>query len=93
VQRLTECAKGQVNLGDKLSVTAYYNTSEYAPMINTVGSLAPIMGISLTYVTQNETMTNTPTTTASAESLTSTSMGWGMAATAGPALLAGQVGE
>lgn len=57
-------------------------------MINTDGSLALIMGITLMYVAQNETMTSTPTKMASAGSLTSTSMGGAMAATAGTALLA-----
>jgi hypothetical protein len=73
ISSISECSTGQVNLGDKLSVTAYYNTTEYMPMTDTNGTLAPIMGIALLYVAQNETYTAPPaptTTTASTSSST-----------------------
>ena len=41
---------GIIGIGDILSVTAYYNSTEYALMTNTNGTLAPIMGIALVYV-------------------------------------------
>jgi hypothetical protein len=41
---------GTIGIGDTLSVTAYYNSIEYALMTNTDGSLAPIMGIAIAYV-------------------------------------------
>ena len=62
ISSLSECSTGQVNLGDNLTVTAFYNTTEYMPMTNTDGSLAPIMGIALLYLAQNETYTSTSTT-------------------------------
>jgi hypothetical protein len=49
ISSFSECSTGQVNLGDNLSVTAFYNTTEYTPMTDTDGSLAPIMGIALLY--------------------------------------------
>jgi hypothetical protein len=49
---------GIIGVGDTLSITAYYNSTEYALMTNTNGSLAPIMGIALIYVADlNLTMT------------------------------------
>ena len=45
--------KGSIAQGDKLSVTAFYNTTEYTPMTDTDGSLAPIMGISILYVAES----------------------------------------
>jgi hypothetical protein len=41
---------GVIGIGDILSITAYYNSTEHALMTNTNGTLAPIMGISLIYV-------------------------------------------
>ena len=51
--------KGSIAAGDKLAVTAYYNTTEYSPMTNTDGSLAPIMGISILYVAESTNGTAT----------------------------------
>ncbi|KAI9733658.1 MAG: hypothetical protein M1834_003260 [Cirrosporium novae-zelandiae] len=39
-----------LNIGDELSVQAFYNTTDYSPMLNSDGTLAPIMGISILYV-------------------------------------------
>ena len=70
---------GMVNVGDEWSVTAFYNTSEYAPMQNSDGTLAEIMGISLMYVAVNDTSsgngtaTGTSTATASSTSSSTTS--------------------
>lgn len=63
ISSLSECSTGQVNLGDNLTVTAFYNTTEYMPMMNSDGSLAPIMGIALLYLAQNETYTSTSIST------------------------------
>lgn len=85
----SSCSDGQVNLGDNLIVTAYYNTSEYAPMLNTDGTLADIMGIGILYLAQNETGSSTSTGVASS---TSKAAGSVMTAGGGPALLVGAVG-
>jgi hypothetical protein len=77
ISSLSECSTGQVNLGDNLTVTAYYNTSEYTPMTNTDGSLAPIMGIALLYLAQNETYTSTSTSASSSPTATGTGSGSG----------------
>lgn len=100
VSSISNCDNGQVNLGDNLTVTAYYNTSEYAPMINTDGILAPIMGIGLLYLAVNETGSSSTTsgtatgTATGVVSLTSNAAGSIMtvAARAGPALFAGAMG-
>lgn len=56
--------KGSIAQGDKLSVTAFYNTTQYTPMTDTDGSLAPIMGISILYVAEstNKTVANNGST-------------------------------
>ncbi|TVY19817.1 hypothetical protein LARI1_G004723, partial [Lachnellula arida] len=66
ISAIKECDGGQIALGDNVTVTASYNLTEYVPMMYTNGSLAPMMGIGLVYVAQNETFTAsaTPTTTA-----------------------------
>lgn len=97
ISSLSECSAGQLNPGDNLTVTAYYNTTEYAPMTNTDGSLAPIMGIGLLYVALNETSSSTSTssgTAAAAGGASSTSKAAGAIMTLGPgpALFAGAVG-
>jgi hypothetical protein len=74
ISSISECSTGQVNLGDNLTVTAYYNTTEYMPMMDTDGTLAPIMGIALLYVAQNETYTAPPTSTATTAASTSSSI-------------------
>lgn len=106
ISSLSECSTGQVNLGDSLAVTAFYNTTEYMPMTNTDGSLAPIMGIALLYLAQNETYTSTSTSTVAP---TATGSGSGSASgggvsttssqaaavpmiTSGPFLVAGALG-
>ncbi|KAE8453857.1 hypothetical protein EG329_007633 [Mollisiaceae sp. DMI_Dod_QoI] len=99
ISSLSECSTGQINLGDNLTVTAYYNTSEYAPMVNTDGTLAPIMGIGILYLAQNETSSSrssstSSTTLSSTGVATSTSKAAGCAMTvaSGPALFAGALG-
>ncbi|TKA80773.1 hypothetical protein B0A49_00510 [Cryomyces minteri] len=71
ISSISTCDSGTVNVGDQFSVNAYYNTSQYSPMLNTDGSLTPIMGISLFYVAVNETG-STPTGTTTGSSSTST---------------------
>ncbi|KAK5019617.1 hypothetical protein LTR16_000398 [Cryomyces antarcticus] len=74
ISSISTCDNGTVNVGDRFSVNAYYNTSEYSPMLNTDGSLTPIMGISLFYVAVNETgSTSTGTTTGSSSTITGSS--------------------
>lgn len=97
ISSLSECSTGQLNTGDNLTVTAYYNTTEYAPMVNTDGSLAPIMGIGILYVALNETSTSTSISSGTATatgvaSSTSKAAGAIMTVAGGPALFAGAVG-
>lgn len=82
ISSISTCANtGVVNVGDEWGVTAFYNTSEHAPMLDSDGSLAPIMGISLLYVANgtieaigNATATTTGSTAgASGASTTSAS--------------------
>jgi hypothetical protein len=75
ISSLSECSTGQVNLGDNLSVTAFYNTTEYTPMTDTDGSLAPIMGIALLYLAQNETSTSSSTSSSTSASPSPTGAG------------------
>ena len=94
ISSLTECSTGQINLGDTLSVTAHYNTSEYSAMIDTDGSLAPIMGIGLMYVAQNETYTAsaTPTTSSGPSSSSSKAAAATSNVAGGKLWIAGTVG-
>jgi hypothetical protein len=106
ISSFSECSTGQVNLGDNLTVTAFYNTTEYMPMMNPDGSLAPIMGIALLYLAQNETYTSTSIST-SAPTATGSGSGSGSGGgvsstssngaavpmiTSGPFLVAGALG-
>lgn len=66
ISNMSSCENtGVVNVGDEFSVTAYYNTSEYAPMLNSDGTLAPIMGIALIYIAPGNATTTTTSNTAS----------------------------
>ena len=57
---LTTCTnQGVMKAGDKYSLTAYYNTSEYAPMTNTNGKLEDIMGIALVYFVEGTSVNAT----------------------------------
>lgn len=58
ISSFSQCLSGRIEIGDKLSIIAFYNTSEYAPMMNMDGSLEPVMGIALLYLAQNETSGN-----------------------------------
>ena len=50
ISSISTCSNvGIIKAGDRWSVSAYYNTSKYAPMTDSDGSLEPIMGISLVY--------------------------------------------
>ena len=95
ISSISECSTGELNLGDQLSVTAFYNTTEYAAMQNPDGSLVPIMGIGIMYVAQSQTYNSTAATTATASTMPSSmsiSGGAVAMATSGPALVAGAVG-
>jgi hypothetical protein len=102
ISSLSECSTGQINLGDNLTVTAFYNTTEYMPMTNNDGSLAPIMGIALLYLAQNETYTSTSTSKSSSSTPTGSGSGSGVSSssshaaaammTSGPVLVAGAMG-
>ncbi|KUJ16009.1 uncharacterized protein LY89DRAFT_750161 [Mollisia scopiformis] len=99
ISSITECSTGQVNLGDNMMVTAYYNTSEYEPMTNTDGTLAPIMGIGLLYLAQNEASSSGSSSTSSASttatgvaSSTSKAAGPIMTVAGGPVLFVGALG-
>lgn len=86
VSSITTCENdGEINAGDEWSVTAFYNTTKYAPMMDSDNTLAPIMGISVLFAPDKgvaaipgsnnttETANNASTTsTASAASATST---------------------
>lgn len=74
ISSISPCDHSQVNLGDTMSVAAYYNTSEYQAMANTDGGLEGIMGIALLYVAVNETATTTAgaSTTSSVPTFSST---------------------
>lgn len=51
ISSISSCSNmGTIGVGDTLSITAYYNSTEYALMTNTNGSFAPIMGIAIAYV-------------------------------------------
>jgi hypothetical protein len=55
VSSLSACADdGSLAVGDTMSITAHYNTSEYMPMTDMNGTLEPIMGISLVYIALGE---------------------------------------
>jgi len=102
ISSLSQCSTGQVNLGDNLTVTAFYNTTEYMPMTDTDGSLANVMGIAVLYLAQNETYTSpsAPTATGSGSGSgsgggVSSSSSHGAAVpmiTSGPFLVAGALG-
>jgi hypothetical protein len=96
ISSLSQCSTGQVNLGDNLTVTAFYNTTEYKPMTDTDGSLANVMGIAVLYLAQNEMYTSpsAPTATGSGGGVSSSSS-HGAAVpmiTSGPFLVAGALG-
>lgn len=53
ISRMTACENvGSVREGDRWSVTARYDTKMHEPMVNADGSLEPIMGIALIYVSR-----------------------------------------
>lgn len=93
ISYMSGCSDGQVNLGDNMTVIAYYNTTEYAPMVNTDGTLTDIMGIGILYLAQNETGTSSASPTSSGvASSTSKAAGSVMTAGGGSTLLLGAVG-
>jgi hypothetical protein len=79
ISSISTCANaGSVSVGDEWSVNAYYNTSEYAPMMDSDNKLAPIMGISLLYIAHNGSTaaaSNATATTSSSSSAAATSSG------------------
>ena len=69
ISSLTACTnKGSMVKGDKWSVTAYYNTNEYAPMTDTNGTLEPIMGIALMYYVEGKSVNMTSVSSTSSGS-------------------------
>lgn len=55
IVEMPHCANaGEVNVGDEWRLTAHYDTYEHMPMVNTDGSLEPIMGIALAYVVKDD---------------------------------------
>lgn len=69
VSSIVSCPNdGTLKKGDTLGVTAHYDTSEYAPMMNGDGSLAPIMGISLLYIAIGGNSSTTPSASGTASS-------------------------
>jgi hypothetical protein len=68
---------GSINPGDSWTITAYYNGTEHAFMESSAnGSLAPIMGIAILYVADNNlTSTATNTTAGGGSGANSTSSG------------------
>jgi hypothetical protein len=51
ISSISTCSNvGTIAIGDTLSITAYYNSTEHALMTNTNGTFAPIMGISIAFV-------------------------------------------
>jgi hypothetical protein len=67
ISSIASCSNdGTLKRGDTLGVTAHYNTSEYAPMMNVDGSLAPIMGISLLYVATGSNSSTAPSVSSTA---------------------------
>lgn len=47
---------GRISKGDEWSITAHYDTTLHAPMASNEGSLEPVMGIALAYVTLGDPM-------------------------------------
>lgn len=81
ISSISECSTGQVNLGDSLTVTAFYNTTEYMPMKYTNGSLANIMGIAVLFLAQEGAVSSGSSHGAAVPMITS-----------GPYLVAGALG-
>ena len=53
ISSISDCADlGSTEPGDEWSIAAYYDTTKHRPMTNMDGSLEPVMGISLVYVTE-----------------------------------------
>lgn len=102
ISSLLEYSTRQINAGDNLTVTAFYNTTEYMPITNTNSSLAPIIGITLLYLAQDKTYTSTSTSTSSSPTPTGSGSGSGVSSsfshaaaamvTSGPVLIAGAMG-
>jgi hypothetical protein len=76
VSSIGVCANvGPVDVGDEFSITAYYNTTLHSPMLNSDGSLADIMGISILYIASGNASISTDATTVIGPTPTSTSSG------------------
>jgi hypothetical protein len=75
ISSLNSCLNaGTSTVGDEWGLDAFYNTSEFAPMLDSDGSLAGIMGISLVYITQGNNVTTSNSTTASTSTSVSSSV-------------------
>jgi hypothetical protein len=82
ISSISTCANaGSVSVGDEWSVNAFYNTSEYSPMMESDNALAPIMGISLLYIAHNgstvaaSNVSTSSSSTSSAAAATSSAAG------------------
>ncbi|OCL08518.1 hypothetical protein AOQ84DRAFT_439525 [Glonium stellatum] len=91
ISSITSCFNdGTLKKGDTLGVTAHYNTSEYAPMMDNDGSLSPIMGISLLYVAIGGNSSTTPSASSTTSgSPSSTTVGASHTATNAASRLSG----
>lgn len=83
ISSLNSCLDtGTSTVGDEWGLKAFYNTSEFAPMVDSDGSLAGIMGISLVYITQGNNVTTSNSTTANASTSVSSSVSSSVSVTA-----------
>lgn len=57
ISSMSSCENaGRVEEGDQWTVTAHYDTTLHAPMLNHDGTLEPIMGIALVYVAGDDVL-------------------------------------
>ena len=59
ISSISACSGQEISTGEQWTIVAHYNTSEYAPMLDTDGGLMPIMGISLFFVAPGQVGSNT----------------------------------
>ena len=58
ISSISSCSGQAISVGDLWTVNAHYNTAKYAPILDTDGSLMPIMGISMFYVAEGQVGSN-----------------------------------
>lgn len=55
ISSMSSCKNlGSIKPGDELSIKAYYNLTQHAPMAGHHGGLEPVMGITMVYVLEDE---------------------------------------